>query len=88
MSLGQSNRPPAHDQSSSSSAPPDREDAVVSDTDSLEDTESASDAGKESLGDLSVHDLEFMSGFLQDALSPDGAALPFDLGVVIPVGDP
>ena len=86
MSLGGAVRPPARDQSSSSSAPPAREDAVVSDTDSLED--SSSDAGKESLGNLSVHDLEFMSGFLQDALSPDDAALPFDLGVVIPVGDP
>lgn len=81
-------RPQAHDQSASSCPPPDAaEDVVVSDSDSLGDTSSGDD-DKESIEDLSVDDLAFMSNVLNDALFTD--APPFDdlAGVVIPVGDP
>ena len=49
---------------------------------------SSGDDDKESIEDLSVEDLAFMSNVLNDALFTD--APPFDdlAGVVIPVGDP
>ena len=63
-------RPPARKPPATRSSPAD-EGAVVSDSDSLADDSSARASEPAGGDDLSVDDLEFMSGFLQGALEAD-----------------